>query len=105
VYFLPEGPQLEIQQPECRWKVFRGLRANRYTGELVIEQKIMGTFNLCPDAPNVMEDGKLPTTGDHDALDIIPHKEYGGIYRQIATGIVEAGSLEKGPVILAKLDD
>jgi hypothetical protein len=78
--------------------------ANRYTGELVIEQKIMGTFNLCTDAPNAMEDGKLPTTGEHDTLDIIPHKEYGGIYRHIASGI-EAGSLEKGPVILAKLDD
>jgi len=73
--------------------------ANRYTGELVIAQKIMGTFNLCKDAPNAMKDGKLPTGGQHRMLDIIPHEEYGGTYKQVAKGI-DVGQLEKGPVIL-----
>lgn len=77
--------------------------ADRYTGELVIEQQILGTFNFATDAPDAMKDGKLPTTGEHDELDVIPHNEYGGGYRHIAKGI-KVGSIEKGPVILAKLE-
>jgi len=78
--------------------------ANRYTGELVIEQKIIGTYNYATDAPDAMKDGKLPTTGEHDTLDVIPHNEYGWNYLYIAKGI-EIGSLEKGPVILGQLDE
>jgi len=70
---------------------------------LVIDQKIIGTFNLATDAPDAMKDGKLPTTGEHDTWDVIPHKKYGGKYKQIAKG-VEIGSLEKGPVILQKTE-
>lgn len=95
-------PNLKFISPNADGR-YSEVCANRYTGELVIEQQIMGTFNLCTDAPNAMEDGKLPTTGEHELWDIIPHKEYGGNYKQIATGI-EVGSLEKGPVILAKLE-
>eukprot|EP00957_Ditylum_brightwellii_P049506 3754667-Ditylum_brightwellii.AAC.1 len=73
--------------------------ANRYTGELVIEQSIMGTFNFVSDAPDAMNKGGLPTTGDHKINDIDPHNQYGGIYAHIAKGI-PVGSLEKGPVVL-----
>lgn len=73
--------------------------ANRYTGELVIDQKIIGTFNFCTDVPDAMEVGNLPSSGEHDTMDIIPHNKYGGHYRHIAKGI-EIGSLESGPVIL-----
>jgi len=77
--------------------------ANRYTGELVIEQKIIGSFNLCTDAPDAMNVGKLPTTGEHDTMDVIPHNEYGHNYKHIAKGI-PIGSLDKAPVVL-HLDD
>jgi hypothetical protein len=96
---------LKVISPNADGRYFE-VCADRYRGELAIEQTMMGTFNLCAgtDARNAMEDGKLPTTGEHDTLDIIPYKEYGGICRHIATGI-KVGSLEKGQVILAKLDD
>ncbi len=38
------------------------------------------TFNLCQDVPDAKYGAweKLPTTGKHDLLDIIPHKKYDG---------------------------
>ena len=71
--------------------------------ELVIDEQFMGTFYLCTDAPNGMVDGKLPVTGEHNTLDVIPHNEYGGTYRHV-TKRIELGSLDKGPVILGKLN-
>lgn len=50
------------------------------------------------------KDGKLPTTGEHDTLDVVPHNEYGGNYRHVAKGI-EIGTLEKGPVILGVTEE
>jgi len=47
----------------------------------------MGTFNLCTDAPDAMNDGKLPTTGEHATLDIDTHNSYGGKYKHIAKGL------------------
>lgn len=78
--------------------------ANRYTGELVIEQKIVGTYNFACDAPDAMVDGKLPTTGEHNLLDVVTHNEYGHGYKHLAKGIKLEG-LKKGPVILGQLDD
>ncbi|KAL7538813.1 hypothetical protein ACHAXR_008801, partial [Thalassiosira sp. AJA248-18] len=74
--------------------------ANRYTGEL----KIIGTFNLCTDAPDGMIDGKLPTDGEHKKWDIDPHNMYGGGYKQVAKGI-DVGSVDKGPVILGTCEE
>jgi hypothetical protein len=95
-------PNLKFISPNADGR-YSEVCANRYTGELVIDQKIIGTFNLATDAPDAMKDGKLPTTGEHDTWDVIPHNEYGGKYKQIAKGI-EIGSLEKGPVILHKTE-
>lgn len=102
--FIPslKVPNLKFISPNADG-MYSEVCANRYTGELVIDQKLMGTFNFCKDAPDGMKDGKLPTTGEHDTLDVIPHKEYGGNYLYIAKGM-PTGSIEKGPVILAKLD-
>ena len=96
-------PNLKFISPNADGR-YSEIIANRYTGELVIEQKIMGTFNLATDAPDAMVDGKLPTTGEHDLLDVVPHNEYGGGYRHIAKG-VKLEAMRKGPVILAQLDD
>jgi len=96
-------PNLKFVSPNKDGR-YSEICANRYTGELVIEQQIMGTFNLCQDAPDAMVHGKLPTTGEHDLLDVIPHNKYGGGYKHIAAGI-EIGSIEKGPVVLGHLED
>jgi hypothetical protein len=96
-------PNLKFISPNADGR-YSEVCANRYTGELVIDQKLMGTFNFATDAPDAMEDGKLPTTGEHDLLDVIPHNEYGGNYKHIAKGI-KTGDLDKGPVILGKLDN
>ena len=97
-------PNLKFISPNKDTGLYSEVCANRYTGELVIEQKIMGTFNFATDAPDAMKDGKLPTTGKHDTLDVIPHNEYGGNYLHIAKGI-PIGSIEKGPVILGQLNE
>jgi hypothetical protein len=91
-------PNLKFISPNADGR-YSEVCANRYTGELVIDQLIMGTFNLCTDAPDAMKDGKLPTTGEHAFLDIDTHNAYGGKYKHIAKGL-EVGSLKKGPVIL-----
>ena len=96
-------PNLKFLSPNAD-KMYSEICANRYTGELVIEQKIIGSFNLCKDAPDGMKVGKLPTDGEHRKLDIIPHEKYGGNYRHIAKGI-PIGSLKKGPVVLGKLQE
>ena len=95
-------PNLKFISPNANG-MYSEICANRYTGELVIDPKLFGTFNLCTDAPDGMKDGKLPTTGEHDTFDVVPHKEYGANYLHVAKGI-PVGSLEKGPVVLAKLD-
>jgi len=59
----------------------------------------MDTYNFALDAPDAMKDGKLPTTGEHDALDMIPHTEYGGKYRHIGKAMA-FGSISEGPVLL-----
>ena len=94
-------PNLKFISPNADGR-YSEVCANRYTGELVTDQKIIGTFNFCKDAPDAMQDGKLPTTGEHEQLDIIPHEEYGWDYKHIAVGI-EIG-IKTGPVILGKLD-
>lgn len=91
-------PNLKFISPNADGR-YSEVCANRYTGELVIERKIMGTYNFASDAPDAMKDGKLPTTGEHDVLDVIPHNEYGGKYRHIAKGMA-FGSISKGPVLL-----
>ena len=123
-------PNLKFISPNADGR-YSEIIANRYTGELVIEQKILGTFNLCTDAPDGMigmylkefshhffhtnnlngflfififlSDGNLPTDGEHRQWDILPHEQYGWNYRHIAKGI-EIGSIEKGPVVLGTLD-
>ena len=102
--FIPylKVPNLKFISPNADGR-YSEIVANRYTGELIIEQNIMGTFNLATDAPDAMIDGKLPTTGEHDLWDVIPHNKYGGGYKYIAAGI-ETGSIEKGPIVLAHLE-
>jgi len=72
---------------------------NRYTGELIIDAYMMGTYNFCKDTPDAMEIGNLPNGGDHKKTDIIPHNEYGRDYKHIAKGI-PVGSLDKAPVVM-----
>jgi hypothetical protein len=96
-------PNLKFISPNADGR-YSEVCANRYTGELVIDQKIMGTFNFATDAPDAMKDGKLPITGEHDTLDIVPHNEYGGKYRHIARGMM-IGSISEGPVILGLLEE
>jgi len=91
-------PNLKFISPNADGR-YSEVCANRYTGELVIERKIMGTYNFASDAPDAMKDGKLPTTGEHDTLDVVPHNEYGGKYRHIAMGMT-FGSISEGPVLL-----
>jgi len=99
-------PNLKFISPNNADGKFSEVCANRYTGELVIDQQILGTYNFCSleDAPNAMKDGKLPTTGMHNTMDVVPHNEYGASYRHIAKGM-EIGSVTNGPVILAKLEN
>ena len=66
---------------------FSEVVCNRYTGKLILDPNLFGTYNFCKDAPNAMEEGKLPTTGEHRQLDVIPHEKYGGNYKQVAKGI------------------
>jgi hypothetical protein len=75
---------------------------NRYTGELVMDPQIMGTFNFCTDEPLGMQNGTLGTDGEHKKFDITPHEEYGGNYKHIAKGI-PVGSLKKALVVLEVL--
>ena len=96
-------PNLKFFSPNADGR-YSEICANRYTGELLIDQQIMGTFNFCTDAPDAMTIGSLPTTGEHDLLDIVPHNEYGGAYKYIAKGM-KIGDIEKGPVVLGKLDN
>jgi hypothetical protein len=56
-------PNLKFISPNADGR-YSEVCANRYTGELVVDQKIIGTFNLATDAPDAMKDGKLPTTGE-----------------------------------------
>jgi hypothetical protein len=56
-------PNLKFISPNADGR-YSVVYANRYTGELVIDQKTIGTFNLATDAPDAMKDGKLPTTGE-----------------------------------------
>lgn len=99
-------PNLKFISPNADGK-FSEICANRYTGELVIDQKILGTFNLCTDVSvaDAFKDGKLPAarTGEHYTLDMQPHDVYGGTYKHVAKGI-KVGELEKGPVVLGQLD-
>lgn len=97
-----EVPNLKFLSPNTDGR-FSEICANRYTGELVIDQQLLGTFNFCTDAPDAMTKVKLPTTGEHDELDIIPHKEYGGNYQHIAKDL-PVGTLTKGPVVLGALE-
>lgn len=99
---LGKVPNLKFISPNADGR-YSEICANRYTGELVIDQKIMGTFNLATDAPDAMVDGKLPTTGEHDTLDVKPHEMYGGLYRHVAVGL-ELESIKEAPVVLAHLD-
>ncbi len=99
-------PNLKFISPNADGR-YSEICANRYTGELVIDQKILGTFNLCKDAPNGMVDGKLPTDGEHDLYDVQPHNLYGGFYKHVAMGTdgpIVVGSIDKGPVVLGKLE-
>ena len=83
-------------------KTYSEVVANRYTGELVMDPQIFGTYNFCTDEPLGIQNGQLGTDGEHKKFDIIPHEEYGGNYKHIAKGI-PVGSLEKAPVILEVL--
>ena len=95
-------PNLKFISPNADGK-YSEMCANRYKGELVTDQKIIGTFNFCTDAPDAMKDGKLPTTGEHYDLDIVPHEVYGGDYKHIAVGIkIQSNNTDR--VILGKLD-
>ena len=80
-------------------KTYSEVVANRYTGELVMDPQIFGTYNFCTDEPHGLQNGELGTDGEHRKFDIIPHEEYGGNYKHIAKGI-PVGSLKKAPVIL-----
>ena len=93
-------PNLKFLSPNADGR-YSEVCANRYTGELLTDQKIIGTFNFCRDAPDAMKDGKLPTTGEHKDLDMIPHEVYGGNYKYLAVDL-KIGS--KAPLILGKLD-
>mmetsp|Transcript_28316 Transcript_28316/g.32554 ORF Transcript_28316/g.32554 Transcript_28316/m.32554 type:complete len:187 (-) Transcript_28316:125-685(-) len=97
------NPNLKFISPNADGR-YSEVCANRYTGELVIEQQLIGTFNFAADAPNAMKDAKYPAHGEHERLDVTPHNEYGGKYKHIARDI-PIGSLEKGPVILGLLEE
>ena len=73
--------------------------ANRYTGELIIDQQTMGTYNFATDEPDLMKTGILPGRGEHKTMNIVTHEQYGWNYKQYAKGI-PTGSLDKAPVIL-----
>ena len=51
-------PNLKFFSPNADGK-FSEVIANRYTGELVIDQRYIGTYNFCSfeNAPNAMKDG------------------------------------------------
>jgi len=98
LFGIGKVPNLKFISPN-EDKTYSEIVANRYTGELVIDQQLMGTYNFAKDAPNAMQIGNLPSTGEHDTFDIITHKAYGGTYKHIAAGI-PVGSLAKGPVVL-----
>lgn len=72
---------------------------NRYTGEMVVDQQLMGTYNFANDEPDFMEKGALSNGGEHRLLDIIPHEEYGGNYKHYAKEM-PIGSLENIPILL-----
>lgn len=95
-------PNLKFISPNADGR-YSEVIANRKTGELVIDQQLIGTFNFATDAPNAMDDGKLPTTGEHDTLDVIPHSAYGFNYKHVAAGI-ELASIKKGPIVLGHFD-
>lgn len=68
-------------------KTYSEACCNRYTGELLLDPQYFGTYNFCKDDGEAMVDGNLPTGGDHEKLDVIPHDEYGANYKHIAKGI------------------
>ena len=100
VFFgIGKVPNLKFMSPNADG-TYSEVCANRYTGELIIDQEIMGTYNFATDAPDAMKTGNLPGTGEHKTMDIDTHEQYGGNYKQYAKGI-PIGSLDKPPVILS----
>jgi hypothetical protein len=98
LFGIGKVPNLKFISPN-KDKTYSEIVANRYTGELVIDQQLMGTYNYAKDAPDAMEIGNLSSRGEHNTFDIIPHTAYGGTYKHIAKDI-PVGSLAKGPVVL-----
>jgi hypothetical protein len=96
-------PNLKFFSPNADGK-FSEVIANRYTGELLIDQRYIGTYNFCllEDAPNAMKDGKLPFA-EHKRLDVDTHNSYGGNYRHLAINM-PIDSVKKGPVILGTVE-
>lgn len=76
---------------------FSEVCCNRYTGKIVLDPQIFGTYNFCKDTPNAMDDGKLPNATEHKQMDVIPHEKYGGNYKHVAKGI-PVGYYDNRPV-------
>ena len=91
-------PNLKFMSPNADG-TFSEVCVNRYTGELIIDQQTMGTYNFATDEPDLMKTGILPGRGEHKTMNIVTHEQYGWNYKQYAKGI-PTGSLDKAPVIL-----
>ena len=61
---------------------------NRYTGTLITDPKIFGTFNFCKTSyyeQDIVAQGHFPATGSHKVLDIDPHNNWGSDYTDVST--------------------
>merc|ERR1739846_266585 len=98
VFGLLKVPNLKfVSQNED--KTYSEVCCDRYTGKLLIDPKIFGTYNFYSDDGEAMVDGNLPTDGVHHDMDVVPHKVYGSNYKHISKGIpIDYYDDERNPV-------
>jgi hypothetical protein len=71
-------PNLKFTSKNEDGRTYSEVCCNRYTGELIVDQKLLGTLNFVSN-----NDSKK----GHVRTDVVPHSEYGWDYKHVAKGI------------------
>jgi hypothetical protein len=87
---LGKVPNMKFLSKNRDGRTFSEVCCNRYTGELVIDPKFMGTLNFVANSESMK---------GHVRTDVTPHTKYGYNYKHIARGI-PIGSITTKPIVL-----
>jgi hypothetical protein len=74
----PNAASSSDNYQEQQYRHFSEIVVNRYTGELIIDPQVMGTYNLCAveDVEKAMRTGATRGEGhQHTLMDVVPHVE------------------------------